>query len=183
MRRFVLALTVAALLGSPVLAQTTPATPTPAPVSTATTPILLGGQLTTPSSYLLSDLQALPSQEVSLTYMAAGKSVTHSFKGVLLSDLLTAAKPMFHPKVKNASLGWYVLARGADGYAALFSLGEIDPSFGNRAVLLAYEQDGQPLPATDGAIRLVVPGDLKGGRYVSSLVRLTVLPASPPASY
>lgn len=183
MRRFVLALTVAALPGSPVLAQTTPATPTPVPVSTATTPILLGGQLTTPSSYLLSDLQVLPSQEVSLTYMAAGKSVTHSFKGVLLSDLLTAAKPMFDPKVKNASLGWYVLAQGADGYAALFSLGEIDPSFGNRAVLLAYEQDGQPLPATDGAIRLVVPGDLKGGRYVSSLVRLTVLPAAPPASY
>ena len=58
MRRFVLALTVAALPGSPVLAQTTSATPTPVPVSTATTPILLGGQLTTPSSYLLSDLQA-----------------------------------------------------------------------------------------------------------------------------
>ena len=110
MRRFVLALTVAALPGSPVLAQTTPATPTPVPVSTATTPILLGGQLTTPSSYLLSDLQVLPSQEVSLTYMAAGKSIMHTFKGVLLSDLLTATKPSFDPKAKNASLGWYVLA-------------------------------------------------------------------------
>jgi len=188
MRRFLMSLTVAALLSSPVLAQTTPAAPAttpaaPAPVSTATTQIMLGGQLTTPRGYLLSDLQALPSQEVSLTYTAAGKSVTHSFKGVLLSDLLTAAKPAFDPKVKNASLGWYVLAQGADGYSALFSLGEIDPGFGNRSVLLAYEQDGQPLPATDGVVRLVVPGDLKGGRYVSSLVRLTVLPAAPPASY
>ena len=142
---------------------------------------MLGGQLTTPRSFVLADLQALPSQEVSLTYTVAGKSMTHTFKGVLLSDLLTAAKPTFDPKVKNASLGWYVLAQGADGYAALFPLGEIDPGFGNRGVLLAYEQDGQPLPASDGAVRLVVPGDLKGGRYVSSLVRLTVLPAAIPA--
>ena len=36
---------------------------------------------------------------------------------------------------------------------ALFSMGEIDPGFGNRSVLLAYEQDGQPLPTTDGAVR------------------------------
>ena len=55
--------------------------------------------------------------------------------------------------------------------------------FGNRSVLLAYEQDGQPLPTTDRTVRLVMPGDLKGRRYVSSLIRLTVLPAAPPASY
>lgn len=114
---------------------------------------MLGGQLTTPRSFVLADLQVLSSQEVSLTYMAAGKSIMHTFKGVLLSDLLTAAKPSFDPKAKNASLGWYVLAQGADGYAALFSMGEIDPGFGNRGVLLAYEQDGQPLPTTDGAVR------------------------------
>ena len=149
--------------------------------STVTPAIMLGGQLTAPRSFVLADLQALPGQEVSLTYTPAGKSLTHTFKGVLLSDLLTAAKPTFDPKIKNASLGWYVLAEGADGYATLFSLGEIDPGFGNRGVLLAYEQAGRPLPASDGAVRLVAPGDLKGGRYVSSLVRLTVLPAAFPA--
>ncbi|WP_407541842.1 molybdopterin-dependent oxidoreductase (plasmid) [Deinococcus radiomollis] len=183
MRTLLPALLVAALVGGPVLAQTTPAAPAPASMSfsTATTAITLGGQLTAPRSFVLADLQALPGHEVSLTYMAAGKSVTHTFKGVLLSDLLTAARPAFDPRVRNASLTWYVLAQGADGYAALFSLGEIDPGFGNRGVLLAYAQDGQPLPASDGAVQLVVPGDLKGGRYVSSLVRLTVLPAALPA--
>lgn len=177
-------LLTAALLGGPVLAQTSAAQTTPAapaPVTTASTPIQFGGSLAAPRSYTLADLQALPAQTVSLTYTAAGKSVTHTFKGVLLSDLIGAAKPTFDAKVKNASLGWYVLAQGADGYAALFSLGEIDPGFGNRGVLLAYEQDGSPLPAADGAVRLVVPGDLKGGRYVSSLVGLTVLPATLPA--
>ncbi|WP_407571938.1 molybdopterin-dependent oxidoreductase [Deinococcus altitudinis] len=178
-------LLAAALLGGPVFAQTTPAaaatTAAPAPVPTAVTVITLSGQMTTPRSFVLADLQALSSQECSLTSMAAGKSVSHTFKGVLLSDLLTAAKPTFDPGIKNASLGWYVLAQGADGYSALFSWGEIDPGFGNRGVLLAYEQDGQPLPAADGAVRLVVPGDLKGGRYVSNLVRPTVLPAAAPA--
>ena len=108
MRRFLMSLTVATLLSSPVLAQTTPATtstiPALAPVSTPTTPILLGGQLTTPRSFVLADLQALSSQEVSLTCMAAGKSVTYTFKGVLLSDLLTADKPGFDSKAKNVSL-------------------------------------------------------------------------------
>lgn len=37
--------------------------------------------------------------------------------------------------------------------------------------LLATEQDGTPLPRP----RLVVPGDRKGGRYVSDLVELKVV--------
>ncbi len=39
-------------------------------------------------------------------------------------------------------------------------------------MLVAYDQDGTDL-CSAGA-RLVVPGDIKGGRYVSNLVRLQV---------
>jgi hypothetical protein len=44
------------------------------------------------------------------------------------------------------------------------------PDFGNRGILLAISEDGKPLPRP----RLVVPGDVKGGRYVSDLAELRV---------
>ena len=44
----------------------------------------------------------------------------------------------------------------------LVSYGEIAPDFGNRGALRAT-QDSTPLARP----RLVVPGDVKGGRYVS----------------
>ena len=61
-----------------------------------------------------------------------------------------------------------MLAIGADGYAALVSYGEISPEFGNRGILLASVEAALQRP------RLVVPGDGKGGRYVSDVVELRV---------
>jgi len=72
---------------------------------------------------------------------------------------------------KNDALSFGVLAVGADGYAALVSFGEISPEFGDRGVLLATAEDGKALERP----RLVVPGDVKGGRYVSDVVELRVI--------
>lgn len=73
-------------------------------------------------------------------------------------------------------LSKYVIATGADGYQAVFSLGEIDPTLGNQPVLVAYaDQAGQLGPSgSDGLARIVVPGDHAGGRYVSDLIGLQV---------
>jgi len=73
------------------------------------------------------------------TTPAMGTSVTYTFKGVLLDDLILATRSA-DAEVRNTSLsfGWYVLAQEADGYEV--SLGESAPGLGNRSVLLAYEQ-------------------------------------------
>jgi hypothetical protein len=62
----------------------------------------------------------------------------------------------------------------------VISLGEIDPVFGNQPDLVAYaDTAGQLGPGgSDGALRLVVPGDHAGGRYVSNLVSLQVIDAT-----
>ncbi|EYB66579.1 hypothetical protein DEIPH_ctg094orf0006 [Deinococcus phoenicis] len=150
----------------------TPATVTAPAVSTAATPIVLTGAAQTPHSSSLADLRTFPSRTLTVSSTSGGQSMTHTYRGVLLFDLLKAPKPNLNAGTKNDALRWGVLARGADGYTALFSWGELDPDFRNRPVLLAYEEDRQPLPARDGAVRLVVPGDGKGGRYVSNLVEL-----------
>jgi hypothetical protein len=57
----------------------------------------------------------------------------------------------------------------------LFSLGELNPSFGGSApqVLVAYQENGAPLGST-GFARIVAAKDDFGGRYVSNLAELQV---------
>ena len=42
------------------------------------------------------------------------------------------------------------------------------------SMLLAWDQDGTPLARDDGPLRLVVPGDLHGGRYIHGIVSIDV---------
>jgi hypothetical protein len=110
------------------------------------------------------------SQTVDVTYLSGDDTIKASFTGVKLWDILGAAQPNFNTDVKNDKLGMYIVATGSDGYEATIAWGEIDPDFGNQNILVAYEQDGKAL---DG-LRLIVPGDARGGRYVSGLVNLSL---------
>jgi hypothetical protein len=127
------------------------------------------------------------SQTMTATYKSGGTPVTDTYTGVSLWTLLNDAGLITDPNIKNDVLREYVEAIGSDGYAAIFSLGEIDPMFGNQANLVAYaDMDGQLGPnGPDGFARIVVPGDSAGGRYISNLVALEVFTAAPvpePAS-
>jgi DMSO/TMAO reductase YedYZ molybdopterin-dependent catalytic subunit len=117
-------------------------------------------------------LEKLPSKTLQVTYRSGPGTETRTFTGPLLRDVLALAGPRFDPAVRNDKLRHYVSATGSDGYMALVAWGEIDPEFGNEDILLATHQDGVSL-ATEGP-RLVVPGDDRGGRYVSGIVRIRV---------
>lgn len=83
------------------------------------------------------------------------------------------------PSIKNDLLRYGVVATGSDGYRAFVAMGEIDPAFGNQPDLIAYSDTGGQLGpgGSDGALRLIVPGDVAGGRYVSNLTSLQVIDA------
>ena len=142
-----------------------------------------------PGTYTASKLASLnQSQTVTATYKSSGKSVTDTYTGVSLWTLLNDAGLITDPNIKNDVLRQYVEAIGSDGYAAIFSLGEIDPMFGNQPDLVAYADTGGQLgpEGEDGFARIVVPGDAAGGRYISNLVALEVFTAAPvpePASW
>jgi hypothetical protein len=51
------------------------------------------------------------------------------------------------------------------------ALGELDPNYEGKLVILAYE-GGEP-PASSTALRLVVPGDVHGGRSVRDVAPST----------
>jgi hypothetical protein len=118
----------------------------------------------------VDDLRSFTPHTVDVTFQAGSSTQTHHYVGALLTDVLNAAQPQFDPAIKNDFLRFWVEATGSDDYAAIVSWGEIDPNFGGRQVLLAYQEDGNDLCAAGP--RLVVPGDLRGGRYVSNIVKV-----------
>jgi len=86
---------------------------------------------------------------------------------------------------KNSFLRQYVLAEATDCYGAVVAIGEIQPKFEGKTVLIAYAKkasDGTVVPLIDeGFARLVVPSDKAGGRYVSNVRNILILsaPGSP----
>ena len=127
----------------------------------------------------VDELKALPVETVDVTFTASGKDQQHTFTGTSLLGVLEHVGLPFPEGAKNPLLQTYLVISANDGYQVVVSGGELDPAFGNVPMLLAWEQDGAPLEGTDGPLRLVVPGDTKGGRYVHGIVSIEVLSLDP----
>jgi hypothetical protein len=123
----------------------------------------------------------LPVLTENVTYISAGNAVNATFSGVSLWAFLNNAGLRTDPYQSKNHLDEYVLATGSDGYKAVFSLGELDPSFGGQPTnsltqdLIAYTGAN-----SDGAFRIVVPDDIKGSRYIANVVSLEVIAATAP---
>ena len=123
-----------------------------------------------------ADLKALP--RTTLTAMDAHEKQTHTFQGVTLAELLKRAGVPAGENLRGKSMALCVLASAADGYHAVFSLAELDASIGGVTVLVADTVDGQPIPAGQGPLRLVVPSDKRPARWVRMVQSLTVVSVS-----
>ena len=130
------------------------------------------GRLVTPA-----ELAALPTVQLQVPVGAGQGSRQRSFEGPLLWTVLGRAGAIdagrMHDQVRQT-----VLVTGRDGYTAILALGEIAPEFENKQVIVAERLDGQPLDPEH--LRLVVPGDRRGGRGVHDLTRIVV--AGPAAA-
>jgi ABC-type molybdate transport system substrate-binding protein len=91
--------------------------------------------------------------------------------GPLLWDVLTASGALDGVKPPD-QVRMVVRVTGADGYTAAIAMGEIAPPFAGRPVQIADHMNGAPLP--DHALRLVVPGDKRGGRSVRDVIRIDI---------
>jgi Oxidoreductase molybdopterin binding domain len=70
-----------------------------------------------------------------------------------------------------------IVVTGHDGYAVVLAMAEIDPAFESKQILLVDEVNGHPMPADE--IRLVVPGDRRGGRSVRDVARIDIRNVAP----
>ena len=145
------------------------------------TSISLGGDVSSPATYTAANLPGSLTVHTVYNLVAGGSA---GFTGVSLWDLLVSAGITTDPA---ALLRSYVIATGTDNYTSVYSLEEILPQYGNQADLVAYLDGLGSSLGSNGFARTVVPGDLKGGRFMSNLNSLTVVTAPaavpvPPAA-
>jgi len=119
-----------------------------------------------------ADLKALPRAKAIFT--AHGKQII--YEGAVLNAALKQAGAVSGDRLMGRYLNQVVVAKGADGFTASYSLGETDPVYRTNPVIIADSKDGQPLDAREGPYRLVVDGDLRPGRSVRALVSVEVKP-------
>ena len=96
--------------------------------------------------------------------------------GVSVPTLLRAAGLDLTANLGGGQVvGHALIARGADGYRAVFGLAEVDPHFGHAPVMVNWANaDGSALPARVGPMQLIATGESRPGRWVRQLIALEV---------
>ena len=132
--------------------------------------VAVSGTVSKPLTLTAADLAAYPQITIHVSFNTSHGVETADYAGVPLWAVLQKAG-VIDGAAKGGHLRHGILVIGADGYGALLSIGEVDPDFANDQAILAIRKDGQPL---DEGVRLVVPGDKKGGRSVRHVVGIEV---------
>jgi len=109
---------------------------------------------------------------VDTSYANDNRVATASFTGARVWDILQSAGVILNAEQPELMR---VMAWAADGFRCVVKWHEFDPAADNKLILVGYEQDGQPIQGKHGPLRLVVPGDPQGLRYIGNLATLTVL--------
>jgi hypothetical protein len=151
-------------MGSPNVTAQTPAPMTALPMS-----ITFGDKSET---WTPSSLAALPHKTV--TVYNEHKKANQTYSGVPLIDLLVRLGVPAKPHGKE--LRHYLVARGADGYEAVYSVAEVNPDVHDATVIVADSLDGKPI-ASNGPFQLVATREKHPARWVWSLIAIQVLTA------
>jgi hypothetical protein len=130
------------------------------------------GDIATPLSLTADDLAKMPRETASVPAPDGTKIV---YEGVTLLAVLQKAGAPFGKQLRGKVLSSYVLAKAMDGYQVIFTLGELDPDFGNETILVADKRDGKPMGDKQGPFRLVCPNDHEGARSVRMLQTLEIV--------
>ena len=147
---------------------------TPSTIAPTLGSVIVNGAVANPTTLTYAQMQALPQVSQSVTFLSGTTPQTHAEQGPLLADILTVAKPKFRTNCMNDRQRYYIVITGNDGYVGLLSWGDIDGSMGARQSIAALVEDGI---AQISGPRVTVPGDVRGGRYVSGTVAITLVRA------
>ncbi|MBS0445070.1 MAG: molybdopterin-dependent oxidoreductase [Proteobacteria bacterium] len=129
-------------------------------------------------AYTLAELQQLPSRMLGTTEIVCltGEQVARadSYRGVALIDLL--AQTGLGNVSRHALKECMIIARGSDGYRALFSWNELYNTPVGDGVIVVYERDGDALDPHLGPCALISASDLRTGpRHLRQLCEIKVL--------
>jgi DMSO/TMAO reductase YedYZ molybdopterin-dependent catalytic subunit len=133
--------------------------------------LTVNGEVEHPLRLTADDLAGLPRQSIKAK---DHKGVEATFAGVPLVEILKKAGARVGERLRGGALADYLVVEASDGYRVVFALAELDPAFNDRTILLADRRDGRPLDASEGPLRVVVPGEKKHARWARQVTTLTV---------
>ena len=123
------------------------------------------GKVTTFTAETLADLPRA-------TARLGGKA---EYEGVTLASVLREAGVPQGPRLHGKPMAAFVVVTGEDGYRAVLSLAETDPSFRDAPVVLADRQAKGPLAENEGPWRLVIGADARPDRGVRQVESVAVV--------
>ncbi len=138
------------------------------------------GLVANPGMLTVADLQVLPSETIQHVQQTRQGPVEHTFTGVRLYDVLELVGLVTGHDERNPLVRRYLIITARDGHQIVVSGGELDPYFGDSPMMLAWEEDGQPLTGNRGPVRLVVPDDERGARQTDGVIRIEVRAIEDP---
>ncbi len=131
------------------------------------------GAVAQPITLSLDDLRDhYSAYTVDTSYANDDRVAQASFTGARLWDLLLKTEVVMNNEQPELMR---VMARSVDGFRCIVKWHEFDPNGNNNLILVGYLQNGQPIQGKHGPLRLVVPGDPQGLRYIGNLSAMTVL--------
>ncbi len=155
------------------IAQSGPATAAAGGATVPTLTITVPGR---PPLVLTEDeLGKMPQHSVKLKEHGTDAAYT----GISLHDLLVRAGAPTGNQLHGRALATYILASARDGYQAVFTLTEMDPSFTDDELLVADRVNGNVLPEQQGPFRILVPHDKKPARSVRMVEKIEVVSLRP----
>jgi DMSO/TMAO reductase YedYZ molybdopterin-dependent catalytic subunit len=130
------------------------------------------------TSEILERIRKLPEHALKTSMRSPRGTFERSFRGALLADYaaMHGLTPVPSP---SGPANYYFVATAQDGFKAALSYTEVATKSSGKQVLLAWEQDGEPLKV---GVRLVVPGDDLGGRSILGLAELELKAVESEAS-
>ena len=141
-----------------------------APVSTLAQTLTVTNAEGRVTSFTPETLAALPQGEATL----GGKAV---YVGASLSAILREAGVPQGPRLHGKPMQAFIVVTGKDGYRAVLSIAETDPSFRDAPIILADRMKTGPLTVEEGPLRLVIDADARPDRGVRQVESIRVVAA------
>ena len=137
--------------------------------------VRVSGAVSQPLALSLQDLAAMPRTKVT----AKEHDITATYEGVTLAEILQKAGAPMGKLLRGKAMATYVLVTAKDGYRVVFALPELDPDFtdASQKIILADTADGKPLPEKQGPVRIIVPQEKRGGRWIRMVESIEVVTA------
>lgn len=133
--------------------------------------LMIFGDIPRPITVTLAiGLAAMPRSKVIV--QVNGREIV--YEGVSMRDILTRSGLPEAGELRDEDAAKAVVVTSADGFHAVFALAEFDPSFTNRASMIAYLKNGVPLDETEGPMQLILVGERRPARWVRHVVSIEI---------